>query len=84
MVLLVEFKPPTMYSTRPEMRAEIEKLARKHYQDNLLGKDGKIYDKAVVICNFHTSSHSGDPKEHCTVEYHAGDSVKTQHLYREG
>ncbi|KAL4999227.1 hypothetical protein BDV10DRAFT_165500 [Aspergillus recurvatus] len=40
-----------MYSTRPEMRAEIEKLARKHHQDNLLGKDGKIYDKAVVICN---------------------------------
>lgn len=49
MVLPVEFKPPTMYSTRPEMRAEIEKLAQKHYQDNLLGKDGKIYDKAVVM-----------------------------------
>ncbi|KAL4912671.1 hypothetical protein BDW62DRAFT_194051 [Aspergillus aurantiobrunneus] len=83
MVLPVEFKPPTMYSTQPNVRAEIEQLVREHHQNNLLGKDGRIYDKAVVICNFHTSSHSGDPEEHCTVEYHAGDFVKTQHIYRE-
>jgi hypothetical protein len=49
MVLPVEFKPPTMYSTQPDTRTEIEKLVRAHHQNNLLGKDGKIYDKAVVM-----------------------------------
>ncbi|KAL4735264.1 hypothetical protein BDV11DRAFT_174008 [Aspergillus similis] len=75
MVLPVEVKPPTMYSTQPNVRTEIEQLVREHHQNNLLGKDGRIYEKAVVI-------HSGDPEEHCTVEYHAGDFVKTQHIYR--
>ncbi|KAK9629777.1 hypothetical protein V6Z98_003325 [Aspergillus fumigatus] len=72
-----------MYSTQPEMRTLIEELVRKHHAEKLLGKDGKIYDKAVVICNFHTSRHSGDPDEHCTVEFHAGTFVKTQHVYRD-
>lgn len=49
MVLLIEFKPPTMYSTQPATRAEIEKIVREHHQNNLLGKNGKIYDKAVVM-----------------------------------
>ncbi len=49
MVLRVEFKPPNMYSTESNTRAEIEKLTREHYQTKLLGKDGKIYDKAVVM-----------------------------------
>lgn len=49
MVLPVEFKPPTMYSTQPNVRTEIEELVRDHHQNNLLGKDGKIYDKAVVM-----------------------------------
>lgn len=48
MVLPVEFKPPTMYSTQQATRTEIEKLVREYHQNNLLGKDGKIYDKAVV------------------------------------
>ncbi|KAI9749025.1 MAG: hypothetical protein M4579_007036 [Chaenotheca gracillima] len=82
MVLPVEFKQPSMYSTQPEMRTEVEELAREHHQKFLLGRDGKIYDKVIVTCNFHTSSFSGDPREHCTAEYHAGSFVKTQHLYR--
>ncbi|KAL4924652.1 uncharacterized protein BDV17DRAFT_274182 [Aspergillus undulatus] len=82
MALPVEFKPPTMYSTQQAMRTEIEKLVNEYHQVNLLGKDGKIYNKAVVTCNFHTSSLSGDPKEHLTVEFHAGEFVKTQHVYR--
>jgi hypothetical protein len=49
MVLPVEFSPPTTYSTQPEMRTLIEELVRKHHAENLLGKDGKIYDKAVVM-----------------------------------
>lgn len=49
MVLPVEFKPPTMYSTQPDTRTLIENLVRAHHQNNLLGKDGKIYDKAVVM-----------------------------------
>ncbi|KAI6788109.1 hypothetical protein KC356_g9307 [Hortaea werneckii] len=82
MPLLVEFKPPTMYADTPSTKDEIIKLAQDHHRVHLLGKDGRIYDKAVVTCNFHTSGHSGDPEEHCTVEYHAGTFVKTQHLYR--
>lgn len=38
-----------MYSTQPEMRTLIEELVRKHHAEKLLGKDGKIYDKAVVM-----------------------------------
>lgn len=48
MVLPVEFKPSTMYSTQPDKRAEVESLVRDYHQNNLLGKNGKIYDKAVV------------------------------------
>jgi hypothetical protein len=49
MVLPVEFKPPTMYSTQSNVRTEIEQLVREHHQSNLLGKDGRIYDKAIVM-----------------------------------
>ncbi|KAJ5086552.1 hypothetical protein NUU61_007859 [Penicillium alfredii] len=56
MVLPVEFEPPTMYSTQPNTRAEFERLVRAHHQANLLGKDGRIYDKAVVILQDATST----------------------------
>jgi hypothetical protein len=49
MVLPVEFSPPTTYSTQPEMMTLIEELIRKHHAGNLLGKDGRLYDKAVVM-----------------------------------
>lgn len=48
MVLQVEFSPPTMYSNQQDTRKLIEDLVRKHHTEKLLGKDGKIYDKAVV------------------------------------
>jgi hypothetical protein len=50
MPLLVEFKPPTMYANAPTTRDEIIELAREHHRTSLLGKDGRIYDKAVVMC----------------------------------
>jgi len=49
MVLPVEFSPPAMYSNQQDTRKLIEDLVRKHRTENLLGKDGKIYDKAVVM-----------------------------------
>ena len=50
MPLLVEFKPTTMYANVPATRDEIIKLAQDHHCTSLLGKDGRIYDKAVVMC----------------------------------
>ncbi|PYH29012.1 uncharacterized protein BO87DRAFT_320692 [Aspergillus neoniger CBS 115656] len=76
MPLPVEFKPANMYAKSPEMRAEIQRQVLKCYQENYLGK-GKIYDKAVVI------TFSGDPKEHCTVQFHSGDSMTIEHIYHE-
>ena len=49
MPLPVEFKPSNMYSNTPETREEIIELAQAHHQTYLLGKNGKIYDKAVVM-----------------------------------
>ena len=103
MALTVEFDPSTMYANAPTTRAEIVSLVRAHHQKALLGKDGKIYDEAVVLyatfpyyivlhphiligtfsCNFHTSSHSGNPKEHCTVRFVADSYTKVQHVYRD-
>jgi len=39
-----------MYANAPATRDEIIKLAQDHYRTSLLGKDGRIYDKAVVMC----------------------------------
>lgn len=39
-----------MYANVPATRDEIVKLAQDHHRTSLLGKDGRIYDKAVVMC----------------------------------
>jgi len=39
-----------MYANVPATRDEIIKLAQDHHRTSLLGKDGRIYDKAVVMC----------------------------------
>ncbi|KGY15755.1 hypothetical protein PABG_11416 [Paracoccidioides brasiliensis Pb03] len=95
MVLPVEFKPPTMYSTQPNVRTRDRGAGARTTTETicwgrtersmtkLLSCKDKLSRRTLTSpsCNFHPSSHRGDPKEHCTVEYYAGSYVKTQHVY---
>lgn len=49
MPITVEFKPANMYANASHTRNEIIRLAQEHHQKHLLGKDGRIYNKAVVM-----------------------------------
>ena len=48
MPITVEFFPQDMYAKDQAKRYEVVLLAQEDFQKMILGKDDKIYDKAII------------------------------------